>query len=242
MLPQNVFDEFMTEVTSRVRTVEQGPSVYRTLVALASIYQELADSLVLEVYSASGVNGRQCLTCAAGCNICCHVPSEVRSKDKRNFSMSYLDVIWLIENYDNIKMADPFLYRKVIAAVEAAKCTEYLQPCPYLTASGRCSIYLYRPLPCKIWFSYDISLCIRNRDLGYEANVNPYTDLSRSIGTAFAQPFANYVQRIDPDRNFWGYDFLGVFEEIAKLDAQRLFGTLRAKIDAGELASWNPSI
>ena len=154
--------------------------------------------------------------------------------------MSYLDMIWLVENYAEIKVANPSLNFKAITAVEEAKRTGALQPCPHLTANGNCGAYKYRPLPCKIWFSADLRLCIQNRDLGYEADVNPLTGLSRSIGTAFAQPFADYVQRIDPDQEFWNHDFLVVFEEIAKLDERGLFDILREKIDAGELASWDP--
>lgn len=154
--------------------------------------------------------------------------------------MSYLDIIWLVENYAEIKAANPSVNCKAIAAVEEAKRTEALQPCPHLAESGNCGIYVYRPLPCKIWFSADINLCIQNRGLGYKSDLNPLTDLSRSIGTAFAQPFSDYLQSIDPKRNFWGYDFLSTFEEIAKLDEYGLFETMRAKIDAGKLASWDP--
>ncbi len=154
--------------------------------------------------------------------------------------MSYLDIIWLVENYAEIIVANPSANRKAITAVEEAKRTQTLQPCPHLTASGGCAIYTNRPVSCKIWFSEDVSLCVQNRDLNYKAELNPVTDQSRSIVTAFAQPFADYVQRLDPDREFWGYDFLSVFEQIAKLDERKLFDTLREKIDAGELASWNP--
>ncbi len=240
LLPRHIFDELMMEVASKVEAVAQGPSAYRTLAELATIYQALGNYLAHLIYQESGTNGAQRLACASGCSVCCHVPSEVRVRDKRNFSMSYLDVISLVENYADIKTTNSHVNCRAIAAVEEAKRTEALQPCPHLTANGTCGIYAHRPLPCKMWFSADLGLCIRNHDLGYEADVNSLTDLSRSIGTAFAEPFADYVHRIDPGREFWGYDFLEVFEEVAKLDERGLLGTLRKKIDAGDLASWDP--
>jgi hypothetical protein len=77
------------------------------LVELASVYQAFGNRLALLIYRESGGTGSQSLAGAAGCSVCCHVPSEVRARDKRNFSMSYLDIIWLVENYAGIKMANP---------------------------------------------------------------------------------------------------------------------------------------
>lgn len=240
LLSRHAFDELMMEVVSRVEAVKQGASAYRTLIELASIFEELGNRLAFLIYREGEVNGNQHLACTAGCSVCCHVPSEIRAGDKRNFSMSYLDMILLVENYADIKMANPSLNLKAITAVEEAKRTGSLQPCPHLAPNGKCGVYQHRPLPCKIWFSADLSLCVQNREMGYKAVVNPLTDLSRSIGTEFAQPFADYVQRIDPDQEFWDHDFLLVFEELAKLDERGLFDSLRRQIDAGELASWNP--
>ena len=156
LLPRHVFNELMTEVASRIEAVKQGPSAYQTFAELASIFMELGNRLALLIYRESGVNGSQRLACAQGCSVCCHVPSEVRPGNHGNFSMSYLDMISLVENYAEIKVANPSLNLKAITAVEEAKRTGALQPCPHLTANGNCG--------CQI---------ASNRDPSFACNVDP---------------------------------------------------------------------
>ncbi len=251
LLPREAFDQLLAEAMARANALEPGPSTYHTLVQLADIYHELGNRLSGIVYGTK-LEGEFQLGCAAGCDTCCHIPSEVRPGDNRNFSMSYLDVIWLVANYDRIKAANPEVNLKARAAFDGAQSARAVPPCPHLSEEGSCRIYEQRPMSCKIWFSADLSLCIINRQRGYAAEVNPLTDRSKSVLTAFSEPFAAHLERLDPGRDFWDYDFLTIFSQIAQLDEHRLFDTFREldehrlfdtfreKIDAGELSSWEP--
>lgn len=112
--------------------------------------------------------------------------------------------------------------------------------CPHLDVAGACGIYSVRPVTCKIWFSSDLRLCIRNRQQGYPEKVNPLTDASNKLRVAFETPFKERVNEIVPDMDFDGHDFLLALEEVARLDDGALLDTLKAKIDAGEQNNWEP--
>jgi Fe-S-cluster containining protein len=234
------FDAFMAAVRRRLGAIKKTSSRYYDLTRIARVHQEFGNALSAMIYTAE-VAGRPKLACAAGCSTCCLIPSEKRPQGAGyNFAMSYLDVITLVEAYPEIKAADQSLPERAISAVEEAERTNGLVACPHLRRDGGCGIYPHRPVACKIWFSADLDLCVRNRSRGYPRGINAWTDASKDIYDEFQKPFEALVSEIAPDLTYDGLDFLTCLGEIATIDRSGLIATWKEKIEAGETASWDP--
>jgi Fe-S-cluster containining protein len=234
------FDSLIADVRRQVEGCPRTGSRYQDLAHLSRVHQELGNALSKLIYEAASAALPQGLACRRGCSTCCHIPSAVREVEESNFTMSILDAVTLIESYADIKAADPSVPERAIDAFARARDTKGLVPCPHLGPSGECGIYERRPVVCKIWFSADLAVCRRSRDLGYPVGANPWTVESNRLRVAFEAPFIERIDEIAPELEFGEHDFLKAMADIAKLDRRGLFGAFREKVDAGELCTWDP--
>lgn len=238
LLANDAVQSLIWEARRRLAGVSRVDGNYRVLVQIARIHQDIGNAISDLAYEV--VSQKVELACARGCHTCCLIPSEARGVTTGNFSMSMLDVITIIEHYDEIKRADAGLPDRARWAAAEARRTQNLVQCPHLGAGGECSIYALRPVACKIWFSADLARCVQNQQQGYHNGINGWTDASNQLRKAFEEPFANVYGEVMPSMNFEGYDFLLGFEEIAKLDDLGLFDVFRSKVNDGELSTWEP--
>lgn len=231
-------DRVIETASFKLSQLVRTSSRYHNLSALASLHQQLGNDLSKLIYEKT--SNRRRIACASGCATCCLIPSAVRRDNANNFTLSVLDIVTLIEHYPAIKDAVPSLLGKATASVQRARASNDVAPCPYLGDRGTCGVYEQRPVSCKIWFSSDLQLCIRNKAVGYQSGINPITDASNKLRMSFEAPFKDHVAEITPDLDFGGYDYLQAFEAIALLDSHGLIATLKEKVDAGEFADWDP--
>lgn len=240
LLPTATLTLAINEATLRLKRLLRVESRYRNLVEVASIHQELGNSLSKQIYDEAPNGRRPKIACAAGCSTCCLIPSMVRRDNANSFVMTVLDVVTLIENYPQIKAANESLLDKAKTSVEQARLSNDVAPCPHLDRSGACGIYNRRPVACKIWFSADLQLCVQNKSRNYPRGVNPLTDASNNLREAFEMPFKDSVREIAPDMRFSDYDYLETFREIALIDSLGLLDTLKHKLNSTEINEWNP--
>lgn len=240
LVPPELFADLMAEVKQRVDQMPVTPSRYENLAALARLHQEFGNRLSKLIYQSAVTRGSPMLACSTGCATCCDIPSSVTRTPSGTYWMSVLDEVTLIENYAEIKAANPGLVERTLNAVEEARQLREMVRCPHMTAKETCGIYEHRPMPCKIWFSADLRLCSRNRVDGYSKETNPLTDASNGLRDTFEVPFVEHLTRIAPDLKFGWADFLLCLEEIAKLDQAGLFATMKEKVDAAQQAEWDP--
>jgi hypothetical protein len=231
----DAFRTLMIEVVRRIEGFERVESRYENMLKLAGIYQEFGNRLSRLVYA-----DERKLACASGCSTCCLIPSSAYESASGTFAMTVLDMLTLIEHYSEMKSIDGATSARAMSSVEEARKLKEMIRCPHLTSAGTCGIYNFRPVACKIWFSADLELCIRNRVRGYTEGANPITDESNRLRESFERPFLEAFNLIAPDMTFRGHDFLLALEEIAKLDVRGLFDTLKEKIDAHEQNEWDP--
>ncbi|HTQ98436.1 MAG TPA: hypothetical protein VMH83_00535 [Candidatus Acidoferrum sp.] len=221
-----LLDEFVRAAEARLAALEHGSSRYDSLVRIAAISQELGNALSQRLYTAAESGAAPALACAYGCDTCCRIPSSLLQVTTTDFTMTVLDLITLVELRDRVRAVDP-------VAVIATDGSVPTIPCPQLTDSGACSLYEQRPVTCKIWFSAELALCVRNRQQGYRAGINPLTDASDRLRIAFEQPFADAMAALAPALQFRGHDFLSMFRHVAALTAGDAAAVFAAGIDAG---------
>ncbi len=227
LTPQLMLEEFVLAAKRRLASVDRSASRYEALVQIAAICQEFGNELSRLIYDASMQGGGPQLACKGGCSTCCHIPHTVPQVTTTDFTMTVLDVINLIEHLHELK---PDAGKRPFATASGILPA---MPCPQLTPAGNCSIYDKRPVTCKIWFSANLDLCVRNRERGYKTGVNPLTDASDRLRLLFEEPFAQCVEEWIPGLAFRGHDFMTVFRMTTVLAQKGLAPAFRANIDAG---------
>lgn len=229
-------DKLVAQAARLLGELRRSGSRYRDLVQVARVYQEMGNALASQLYETLTRE----TACVRGCDTCCHIPSEIAGfHPDRTFSMSVLDSIILIEEYERIKQDDIALPTRTRASADEARRTRDMVRCPHLSSSGECAIYNIRPVACKIWFSAELGMCLKNREASYPGGVNRWTDASVQLYRKLGEPFVTLVTEIAPQLPFKG-DFLEILEEIAMFDERALFDMLRMKVDAQELNTWRP--
>ena len=222
ILPHSVVEDVVAEAQRRLAALTRTASRYENLRQMAAISQDLGNDLSQQIYAAS----TQPLACKYGCATCCQIPAAAPQVTTTDFTMTLIDVVALLEHLGDLKF-------EAVASTDAGPEALLSVRCPQLTSAGTCGIYDHRPVTCKIWFSANLSLCIRNRERGYQAGVNPVTDESDRLRTAFEAPFGACLAEIAPGLPFRGHDFLSIFSMMENLARQDLTAAFRAHIDAG---------
>ncbi len=244
LLPPGALSEAIAEANERVAAIPSSESAYRTLVELARIHQQTGNRLGDLVYRGiEGGPGPQ-LACKVGCSSCCaSVPSKVRGHGVNYFMLTILDIVTLVENYPAIKGGIGDLLERATAAVDTARAEHKLVACPYLAPSGTCGIYAYRPVACKLWFSGDLAHCLRHREAGWRypgLGIDTFDIASNRLREYVEAPVMARAEAVLGGAPVGDYDYLTVFAVLARLDSLGQIETLKAKIDSGELAQWDP--
>jgi hypothetical protein len=222
------------EATHRLAIFPRSNSRYDNLTKIAGLHLELGTLLSRLIYDEyRGKPGKE-IACAAGCATCCMIPPTVALDRANSFVLTLPDIITLIENYPEIDASNSSLLERAKRSVDFAETSNGIVPCTYLGPNRKCDIYNQRPLTCKIWFSADLQLCVRNLDGNYPRGVNPLTDASNDIRAAFEEPFKKSIRQIAPNLRFDGYDYLRTFRAIALINDAGELGLLKQKIDSGD--------
>jgi Fe-S-cluster containining protein len=244
LLPASAVWDVLARSAARVTAIPSDASPYRTLVELARIHQQAGEDMAALVSERTQSGRGPDLACKMGCSTCCRtVPSKLRGPDANYYMLTVLDIVTLVENYAAIKRRSPNLLERATAAIKTARDEGALAACPYLAAAGDCGIYDYRPVACKLWFSAELAHCLRHSAAGWRypgSGIDPLDIASNSLreeAEAVVMPRAAAVLRGVP---FGDYDYLTVFHALARFDGLGLFDTFRARIDAGDLARWEP--
>ena len=222
LLPPAALAEVISLANARLAHLTLHPSRYQTLAEIARIHQDCGNALSQAIYAASKDNA-PAIACTFGCDACCHIPSVNPQVTTTDFTMTVIDVVSLIEHAGEAPAPG--------GDFQKTPGPQAVVPCPNLTAARACGIYHHRPVTCKIWFSANVTLCVRNRDDGYTAGVNPMTDESDRVRSAFEAPFAARVAEAAPDMAFSGHDFLKTFAMVEGLRRHGLIAVFRAQID-----------
>ena len=227
---QRVIDE----ATQRLAISPRSNSRYHDLTKIAGLHLEFGILLSRLIYDEMRGKPGKKIACAAGCATCCVIPPAVALDRANSFVLTLPDLVTLIENYPEIDASNSSLLERAKKSVDLAETSNGFVPCTYLGPGRNCGIYIQRPLACKIWFSADLQLCIRNLDANYPRGVNPLTDASNDLRAAFEEPFKKSVRQIAPNLRFGGYDYLRTFRSIAVINDLGELGMLKQKIDSGD--------
>ena len=128
---------FTLEQTAAVEkaVLNIGSSNSSRFAKLKEIYQ--ATDLLVSVESTRSV-------CNKGCSACCSITVEMTELEAR-----------YIEKNTGIKIkADSFLRRPKTGG-SASSLFVKKSPCSLLTSDGACSVYEYRPFPCRVFMTFD---------------------------------------------------------------------------------------
>ena len=127
-------------------------------------------------------------TCkGVGCSYCC-TNSEI--------SVSLLEAQYICESVPWVTMREPLptLANSLLVKIaQGKKSTKKLGDCPFLL-NGACSVYQYRPLACRAYFSVDNTKLCRTGKAHNLINVSSHEMLD-AINTALQQTSVKHAQQ-----------------------------------------------
>lgn len=148
------------KLTAALRRASTEADAARRAAATVTAVQETLDDAELALRAHVPAAERETVACKAGCGHCCRLRVEVTASEVLRV------VDWLREN----RTAEQLEVLRARAAERDAERQQFTGferyrarvACPLLEEES-CSVYPARPLPCRAWTSYDVSICQRER-------------------------------------------------------------------------------
>lgn len=129
--------------------------------------------------------------CQQGCNYCCYL--EVHAEPAEIFYLTNkLRKTLSLEKRQQLqsKLEET---AKVIQGTDKISRFAAKIPCALLAEDGTCSVYKYRPISCRSYFSTDVSVC--QQDGSYKIHPS-YISVGRAVYYGLAA--ANYYEGLEP--------------------------------------------
>jgi len=135
--------------------IEGGFSNESLFSAIESLYAAI-DSLNDSILSYSEKQNRQ-IACHKGCEWCCHQAVFANSFELHYLSEKIKNLLSQ-EDFDQV-LINAESKRAITSALNEKEILKYKSPCPLLQ-NGSCSIYILRPMACRIYLSYKLATCL----------------------------------------------------------------------------------
>lgn len=140
-----------TQYEATVKAVGQSPTPTQILTLIGNSLN-FTDSLIARLKSKS-----EPVACEVGCHYCCYLMATVSGPEALTIAHR-LRESWTPDDLDHLQQKLAQAYQQTRALDNVARIKAAI-PCPFLTETGRCNIYAYRPLDCMTYHSLSRAAC-----------------------------------------------------------------------------------